>query len=219
MNKIWYIFRCILFWKINKWHLIYFQTRSILKLMLVQKIIHHNFYLQKMILIIKKCMEQKTNLLTSKMLSMNLSSMVDIFLLYIICPLSNWCTSLWIPKGQSKWKSRETGNIGYTTRRKPKQKHNTIYVGRHYMQTSTNNVWALLQTTEGKDEWMLWIPYKGDKIMGVWCHLQSVISQQNTLRNPPTPANSSNWLAITLIYTKYTSPWIGINLKNFNGNR
>jgi hypothetical protein len=40
------------------------------------------------------------------------------------------------------------------TRRK-KQKHNTICVGYHYMQTSTNNVnktWALIQTTGGKDD-------------------------------------------------------------------
>ena len=35
------------------------------------------------------------------------------------------------------------------------EKHNTIYVGHHYMQTNTNNVyktWALLQTTGGKEE-------------------------------------------------------------------
>ena len=51
--------------------------------------------------------------------------------------------------------SRETRNIGYTRRRKTKQKHNTICVGHHYMQTNTNNVnktQALLQTTGGKDE-------------------------------------------------------------------
>ena len=49
--------------------------------------------------------------------------------------------------------SRETGNIGYTRWRQTKQKHNTIYVGHHNMQTNTNNVnktWALLQG--GKDE-------------------------------------------------------------------
>jgi len=33
--------------------------------------------------------------------------------------------------------SRETGNIGYTRWRKTKQKHNTIYVGHHYAQTTT----------------------------------------------------------------------------------
>jgi len=35
------------------------------------------------------------------------------------------------------------------------EKHNTICVGHHYMQTNTTNViktCALLQTTEGKDE-------------------------------------------------------------------
>jgi len=56
-----------------------------------------------------------------------------------------------IKKGQS----RETGNIGYTRRRKTKQKHNTICVGHHYMQTYTNNInktCFLLQTTGGKDE-------------------------------------------------------------------
>ena len=57
--------------------------------------------------------------------------------------------------GIKNWQSRETGNIGYTKRRKTKQKHNTICVGHHYAQTNTNNVnktWALLQTTGGKDE-------------------------------------------------------------------
>jgi hypothetical protein len=51
--------------------------------------------------------------------------------------------------------SRETGNIGYTRRRKTKQKHNTIYVDHHYAKTNTNNVnkaCASLQTTGGKDE-------------------------------------------------------------------
>ena len=46
--------------------------------------------------------------------------------------------------------SREIGNIGYTKRRKTKQKHNTICVGRNYTQTNTNNVnrtRALIQTT------------------------------------------------------------------------
>jgi len=37
-------------------------------------------------------------------------------------------------------KSRETDNIGYTRRRKTKQKHNTICVEHHYTQTNTNNV-------------------------------------------------------------------------------
>ena len=36
--------------------------------------------------------------------------------------------------------SRETGNIGYTRRRKIKQKHNSICVGYHYAQANTNNV-------------------------------------------------------------------------------
>ena len=41
-----------------------------------------------------------------------------------------------IPKRQSKCdQSRETGNIGYT-----RQRHNTICVGHHNMQTNTNNV-------------------------------------------------------------------------------
>jgi len=34
--------------------------------------------------------------------------------------------------------SRETGNIGYTIRKK--QKHNTICVGHQYTQTNTNNI-------------------------------------------------------------------------------
>jgi hypothetical protein len=39
--------------------------------------------------------------------------------------------------------------------KKPKQKHNTLCVGHHYAQASTNNVnkaCALLQTSGGKDE-------------------------------------------------------------------
>jgi hypothetical protein len=36
--------------------------------------------------------------------------------------------------------SRETGNIGYTRRRKTKQTYNTICVGHHYAQTNTNNI-------------------------------------------------------------------------------
>ena len=61
-----------------------------------------------------------------------------------------------MPKGQSKnGQSRETGVIGYTRREQTKQKHNTICVGHHYTQTSTNNAtktWTLLQTIRGKDE-------------------------------------------------------------------
>jgi hypothetical protein len=41
-----------------------------------------------------------------------------------------------IKNGQS-W---ETGNIGYTRRRKTNQKHNTTCVGQHYTQTNTNTV-------------------------------------------------------------------------------
>jgi hypothetical protein len=36
--------------------------------------------------------------------------------------------------------SREMSNLGYTRQRKTKQKHNTICVGHHYMQTNTNNI-------------------------------------------------------------------------------
>ena len=58
-------------------------------------------------------------------------------------------------RGNQKGQHRETGNIWYTRRRKPKQKRNTIFVGHHYAQTNTNNVnktCALLQTTGGKDD-------------------------------------------------------------------
>jgi len=57
--------------------------------------------------------------------------------------------------GIKNWQSRETGNIGYTKRRKTKQKHNTIYVEHHYVHSNTNNVnktWALLHPTGGKDD-------------------------------------------------------------------
>ena len=43
----------------------------------------------------------------------------------------------------------DTGNMGYTRRRKTKQKHNTICVGHHYIQTNINKV---NKPTEGKDE-------------------------------------------------------------------
>ena len=50
-----------------------------------------------------------------------------------------------IQNGQSK----ETGNIGYTRRRKTKHKHNAICVGHYFKQTNTNN---LNKTTRGKNE-------------------------------------------------------------------
>ena len=49
-----------------------------------------------------------------------------------------------IKKGQS----RETGNTGYTRRRKTEQTHNTIYAGHHYVQTNTNKV-GTVQTEWG----------------------------------------------------------------------
>ena len=59
-----------------------------------------------------------------------------------------------IKKGQP----RETGNTGYTRRRKSKkqkQKRNTICIGHHYAKTNTNNVnrtCTLIKTTGGKDD-------------------------------------------------------------------
>ena len=49
-----------------------------------------------------------------------------------------------------KEKSRETGNMGYTKRRKTKHKHNTTCAGHHSTQTNTDNLnktCALLQTS------------------------------------------------------------------------
>jgi len=44
-----------------------------------------------------------------------------------------------IPKRAIKnGQSREIGNIGYTRRRRRKQKHHTICVGHHYVQKHTN---------------------------------------------------------------------------------
>ena len=43
-----------------------------------------------------------------------------------------------IPKGQSEMDNPET--LGYTRRRKTKQKHHTVYVRHDYAQTNTNNV-------------------------------------------------------------------------------
>jgi hypothetical protein len=62
-----------------------------------------------------------------------------------------------IPNGQSKKDNTEkvATSKGCSRRRKTKQKHNTICVGHHYMQTNTYNVnksLALLQTTGGKDK-------------------------------------------------------------------
>jgi len=45
---------------------------------------------------------------------------------------------------------------------KTKQKHNTMFIGHHYAQTNTNYVnktWALLQTTEGKDDRILFLNF------------------------------------------------------------
>ena len=43
--------------------------------------------------------------------------------------------------------SRETGNIGYTRRRKTEQKHNTICVGHRHSQANTNNFKTKLITS------------------------------------------------------------------------
>jgi len=40
-------------------------------------------------------------------------------------------------KGNQKWKTRETANIGYTRRKKKQKKHNPIYVVHHYRQANT----------------------------------------------------------------------------------
>ena len=58
-------------------------------------------------------------------------------------------------RGNQNGQSRETGNVGYTSRRQVKQEHSTICVERHYMQANPNKVnktRGLLQTTVGKDE-------------------------------------------------------------------
>jgi hypothetical protein len=54
-----------------------------------------------------------------------------------------------------KGQFRGSGNIGYTRRRKTKQKYKAICIGHYYAETNTNNTnktCALLQTTGGKDE-------------------------------------------------------------------
>ena len=58
-------------------------------------------------------------------------------------------------RGYTNGTSTETGNIRHTRRRQTKQKHNTICVWHHYMQTNTYNVKktrTLLHRTGGKDE-------------------------------------------------------------------
>ena len=55
------------------------------------------------------------------------------------------------------------------------EKHNTICVKHHYTQTTTNNInktWALLQSTEGKDE---------PNIVYMW---KSQLTQQHETQNP-----------------------------------
>jgi hypothetical protein len=49
-------------------------------------------------------------------------------------------------RGKTNGHSGETGNIGHSRWRQTKRKHNAIYVGHHYTQTSTynlNKTWAL----------------------------------------------------------------------------
>jgi len=48
--------------------------------------------------------------------------------------------------GNQNGQARETGNIGYSIRRKTTttKKQSTIFVGHHYMQTNTNNVYKKL---------------------------------------------------------------------------
>jgi hypothetical protein len=58
-------------------------------------------------------------------------------------------------RGNQKGQSRETGYIGYTKRRKTKQKHNKICIGHDYAQIKTNNVnktCAILQKPGDEDE-------------------------------------------------------------------
>jgi len=43
-------------------------------------------------------------------------------------------------RGNQNGQSRETGNVGYTSRRQVKQEHSTICVERHYMQANPNIV-------------------------------------------------------------------------------
>ena len=62
--------------------------------------------------------------------------------------LGIWCRSH--QKAIKNRQCRENGNIGYTRRRKTKQKHNTICNGHNPTQTNTNNLnktRALLHTT------------------------------------------------------------------------
>ena len=68
--------------------------------------------------------------------------------IYIQCKITLENTEGAIKKGQS----RETGKIGYTRRRKLKQKRNTIYVGHRYTQTNANKTCDLLLTAGDKDE-------------------------------------------------------------------
>jgi hypothetical protein len=54
-----------------------------------------------------------------------------------ICAI--WVYNLRIPKEQTKM-DNPGKHIGYTTRRKTKQKHNTVYVGHHHTQAQITEI-------------------------------------------------------------------------------
>ena len=58
-------------------------------------------------------------------------------------PTVKWSINIRQYRAIKNGQSRETGNIGYTRRRKTKQKHNTIYVGHHYAQANYYSVYTL----------------------------------------------------------------------------
>jgi hypothetical protein len=64
----------------------------------------------------------------------------------------------------------ETGNIGYTRRRKTKQKHNTICVGHHSTQTNTNNMELRRHTSGLCKKLKTWVTGTPPKNCGwKWC--------------------------------------------------
>jgi alpha-ketoglutarate-dependent taurine dioxygenase len=64
---------------------------------------------------------------------MNLRRVINYITLYSINVREN-------RRGDQNGQSRETGNLGYTRRRKTMQKHNAICFGHPYSQANINNV-------------------------------------------------------------------------------
>ena len=72
--------------------------------------------------------------------------------------------------------------LGAQDEHKQQQNNNTLCVGHHYTQTNTNNVskiWALLQTTGGKDELNIVFEKIFIQYISMFIGIISFVSQNN----------------------------------------